>query len=213
MAEALFTITISALPPPPPFPPRPRAIARPLLATAFSVAPLLSVVFAVELFASVAVAELLTDPPFPPPPPTDCAKIPYEESPKVLIMEFALLLFTVTRPALLASPAEPPKPKVAATLPPLPEVVAAEPPEPPPPPTDCAKIPDERFPEVIKLPELFTVTAEPVPPPAPIPPSANAMLALFASALEELVLPFPPPPPILCATIAEELSAKPKAIF
>ena len=82
----------------------------------------------------------MLEPPLPPPPPTDCAKIPYDCAPLVLIVELAVLLFTVTLPPVPPPAPDPPIESAILDLPPFAEVLFVEPPLPPPPPTDCAKI-------------------------------------------------------------------------
>ena len=104
----------------------------------------------------------------PPPPPTDCAKIPMEESPAVAI-EPEVVIDTV--PEVPPAPPKPPTESAAEYLPPsAPDVL--EPPLPPPPPIDCAVMPFACAPEVLTMLALISDTALPVPELPPKPPTA-----------------------------------------
>ena len=72
MVVALFTETVPPDPPPPPDPPRPADIATPLEVEAeVPVEPLETLAPGSLSSAWPAVAEVVTAPPLPPPPPTD----------------------------------------------------------------------------------------------------------------------------------------------
>ena len=103
-------------------------------------------------------------PPIPPPPPTDCARIALEFSPFVVI---APSFVTVNEPPLPAAPPFAPTltlpAKVCAAAP-----LIVYPALPPPPPMDCARIPNERLSLVWILAQLVTDTVPPFPP---VPPA------------------------------------------
>ena len=75
--------------------------------------------------------------PFPPPPPTDCARMP-SESPKTV--EIFPAFVTCTAPAEPPPPPVPPTATPTPTTPPI-ETDPAKPPLPPSPPIDCARMP------------------------------------------------------------------------
>ena len=121
---------------------------------------------AVEL-GTAAIAADVEEAPLPPPPPTDCAKMPAELAP---VAEIAAELMTVTIAPAPPSPPMPPRPMDSAITPPVEALVAEEPPLPPPPPTAWAKIPGAWAPEVVMVPLLSTFTAEALPPAPAQPP-------------------------------------------
>ena len=79
-------------------------------------------------------------PPLPPPPPIDCARMPFAPSPCVAMLS---TLVTLTVEPLPAAPPKPPTLTAIAALALVPaiETLPEKPPAPPPPPTDCAKMP------------------------------------------------------------------------
>src|SRR5579872_5373200 len=87
---------------------------------------------------------LTSRPPYPPPPPIDCARIPPEFSPVVRMLSNDAA--TTSAPA----PAAPPLPNVYDDFTPVLVIFpdALTPPEPPPPPIDCAVMPTELSPTV-----------------------------------------------------------------
>ena len=167
-SESLLTVTLLLPAPVPPFPPSET------LAVTGKVMP---------AFAAIAI------PPFPPPPPIDCATIAEESSPFVLIS----LPEEVTATEPPSPPSAPLPPIATLTNPPTATLML---PLPPPPPMDCARIPAASLePSVVIVPLLSTVTdlaSFPVPPFPPIDTIPTVKPAL------------PPPPPIDWATIPLE---------
>ena len=122
------------------------------------------------------------------------------------MLPVAVVLLTVTAPALPPDPPDPPMPWVTEAMKPaLPVIV--DPPLPPPPPTAWAMIPTDRAPEVEMVPPWFSaITVEatllvrshpPLPPDPPVPPrpiEAEKLETAPASAAP----PDPPPPPMDC---------------
>ena len=111
-------------------------------------------------------------PPLPPPPPIDCAAMPGDCMPSVVI---APLLVTNAPLALPPVPPVPPMPMAAVALAvgvKFTEPETAKPPLPPLPPTDWARMPVERSPAVLTVPPDDTVTLAPVLPDPPLPPTA-----------------------------------------
>src|SRR5579862_6805886 len=107
------------------------------------------------------------EPAVPPPPPTDCAMMPIEFLPLILI---APSLLTVTVPPLPAEPPEPPR-ETVLDRPAGTETAMEPPPFPPPPPTDWAKMAVEFAALTVIWPDawLVTSTVPPSPPPPPLP--------------------------------------------
>ena len=155
-------------------------------------------------------------PPLPPPPPIDCAKMPFDSAPSVS---------TVPVLAARTAPPLPPLPADSSWFWPIvwpwvvmepcelndwPLLVAESdrfmPLLPPPPPIDCAWIPAEFAPWVWILPADSRSTAPavlPVPPPPPrLTPTALPLDSVSAPEKP----PLPPPPPIDCANRPTELS-------
>lgn len=128
MVEALVTITSPATPPRPPLPPT-------LLVT---------------------VSELsekpnpIEKPPVPPPPAMDCATMPWDCSPVVMMVP--VMLWTVTVSDSPPLPPSPPISLVAAGAWRVPFAATEKPPVPPPPPTDWARMPLEKLPVVLISP-------------------------------------------------------------
>src|SRR6185437_3200191 len=148
MSPVLLTDTVLALPPLAPLPPKARLAVMP---------------------AVVLTPAETAKPPLPPPPPMDCARMPADWPPVVLM---APLLVTATWPPAPPAPPLPPKVSVAEieVLPPAP---TAYPPVPPPPPIDCARMPTDCLPAVLIVPLLVTFTASAAAPWPPLPPSAT----------------------------------------
>src|SRR6202042_2490297 len=145
----------------------------------------------------VLVPRLLADlPALPPPPPTDCSRIPVASAPYVR-MTLPAVLFAVTTAAWAEPPAPPLPPMltVPVKLPPLLDAAllapvvgpdellqlvdpAAPPARPPPPPIDCAISAMEPSPNVIIAAALFiAVTLPPLPPLPPDPPNVTWVLS------------------------------------
>src|SRR5579863_1080799 len=148
ISEPLLTLTAPPLPPVPPSPP----IAK-VNAGAFETTP------------------LAAKPPLPPPPPIDCAMMPSERMPVVLMIVFEAVMPLVTVTAKPAPP-PPPVPPIASPIDaaPVKPPLTLKPPLPPPPPIDCATIPFELMPVVTIVFSLSTPTvfaSEPLPPPTP----------------------------------------------
>src|ERR1700678_4452960 len=124
----------------------------------------------------VLVPRLLADlPAVPPPPPTDCARIPGASAPYVR-MTLPAVLFAVTSAAWAEPPAPPLPPMLTLPVklpPPLDRAVrvvapAAPPPRSPPPPLDRAISRMEPSPNVILAAAVFVaVTLPPLPPMPP----------------------------------------------
>src|SRR5579872_3324680 len=123
----LPTVTAPALFPVPPLPPSPIAIT----------------------FVAALTSPPTAKPPLPPPPPIDCARIPSDASPLVVMPTTSVTspLLTMTVEAVLPLPPAPPS---AAVIVFAPVIVPAtlNPPLPPPPPIDCATIPEDETPIV-----------------------------------------------------------------
>ena len=177
------------MPPPPPLPDTPADAPREKLE-----------------FADVAAAEATdtTEPAWPPPPPSDCTKMPWERSPRVWTLPAAL---KVTLPPLPPLPPEPPIPNDTDRLPAV-ALLRERPPWPPPPPTDWINRPGELSPSVLmvmgtNLLALAPKTTEPPLPPAPPSPPTLAEPPKLKLALPVVVAtlftapPAPPPPPML----------------
>ena len=150
-----------------------------------------------------------TLPATPPPPPTDCAKMPFEAMPNVSIVAPPCWV-TVTSPPSPAAPPLPPTPTVPV------RPVTALPPTPPPPPTDWAKMPFELAPCVVMLWSLSTITVPPLPLEPLSPPTVDLEVLVEGDRADgdegELdgtgrispeprmpLPPLPPPPPTDCA--------------
>jgi hypothetical protein len=116
-----------------------------------------------------------------------------------------LRLETVT---LEAPPPEPPEPPTLAEIDAPSDTLAAtaKPPLPPPPPIDCARMPSELAPFVLKVPAVSTSTV-PAPPPAPpFPATPSAALKTEPPDAAMANPPLPPPPPMDWAMTADEES-------
>ncbi len=109
-----------------------------------------------------------------------------ESSVSGMAFGFALMVTVSAAPPL---PPAPPMPTPPNTL-----SVVELPPLPPPPPIDCAKMPCESSPRVVRSRSLPITTLPPAPPSPPLPPTETN------AALPEP--PEPPPPPMLCASMA-----------
>src|SRR5579872_4100917 len=96
----------------------------------------------------------------------------------------------------------PPLPLIPTPAETVPDILPAtlKPPLPPPPPSDCATIPNDESPSVKILPVLLTLTKFADPPSPPPPPSDTAPAAVPDKAPATENPPLPPLPPIDCAT-------------
>ena len=147
----------------------------------------------------------MANPPLPPPPPTDWARMPSDISPKVAML--AALLTVTSRPL---PPPTPWPPTVLTALLPF-ELVKpapiAKPPLPPPPPTDWARMPVALSPTV-EMNEPASVVTCTLPPSPAAPPWPPVLLVAesppMPRARPPAKPPLPPPPPIDCAKMPTE---------
>ncbi len=174
-SASLVTVTLSDTAPEPPPPP-----------TAMASAP-----------ASWKMM-LVTPPPMPPSPPIDCAAIPRERSPSVLMSAW---LPTVTVPDLPPAPPSRPtasEPEKLLALSPVPlrpdPEIELDPLVPPAPPVDWARMPDESLPWVMIVSSAVTRTLPAMPPVPPSRPMPICSLFLASSAGAMLIAALPPPP-------------------
>ena len=164
----------------------------------------------------VKVAALIAadvSPSRPPPPPTDCARMPHEPLPDAAMLP-ARVTFTLPPEALFTPAAA----RLAERM-----LLATSVMMPPPPPTDCATIPMARLPDVLMMPPISIVTAPPLPgvtpPVATTPPlgaagtlNARVAPAFVPSGLVVVVVPGLPRQP-LCPLLEGMLElVQPKAI-